>query len=145
MRLAMLRKFLFPALLLVASLPLVAQTDWIKTGTNLGVEKVRLAVPDFKSGQGSESLSTAFDETLWNDLYQAGLFDLVSKSFNPTQAPGQPSDVQLNAWAAPPPNASMLAFGNINVANNEVTVQGWLYDVKNPQTPQVLGKQYKNS
>ncbi|ABF39597.1 TolB-like protein [Candidatus Koribacter versatilis Ellin345] len=140
----MLRKLFLPALLLIASLPLTAQTDWIKTGTNLGVEKVRLAVPDFKAGQGSESLSAAFDQTLWNDLYQAGLFDLVSKSFNPTQAPGQPSEVELNTWGAPPPNASMLAFGNINVANNEVTVQGWLYDVKNPQTPQVLGKQYKN-
>ncbi len=143
MHFSMLRKFV-PALFLIVSLPLIAQTDWIKTGTNLGVEKVRLAVPDFKAGQGSESLAAAFDQTLWNDLYQSGLFDLVSKSFNPTQAPGQPSEVQLNVWASPPPSASMLAFGNINVANNEVTVQGWLYDVKNPQTPQVLGKQYKN-
>ena len=139
-------KFIHSALaLLLFCLPVAAQTDWIRTGTNLGVEKVRIAVPDFKPGQGSESLSAAFNTTLWNDLYQAGLFDLVSKSFNPAQSPGQPSEVRLNEWAAPPPNASMLAFGNLAVANNEVTVQGWLYDVKNPQQPQVLGKQYKNT
>ena len=140
----MLRKLAIFALLLITCLPLAAQ-DWIKTGTNLGVEKVRLAVPDFKSTtQGSESLLTAFNSTLWNDLYQAGLFDLVSKSFNPVQAPGQPSEVALAQWASPPPNASMLAFGNLNVTGNEVTVQGWLFDVKNPQSPQVLGKQYKD-
>ena len=50
----------------------------------------------------------------------------------------------LAQWAGPPPNASMLAFGNLNVAGNDVTVQGWLFDVKNPQSPQVLGKQYKD-
>lgn len=142
----MLRRLFISALLLVASMPLAAQTDWIRTGTNLGVEKVRLAVPDFKSTtQGSESELTAFNTTLWNDLYQAGLFDLVSKSFNPAMSPGQPGEVVLNQWASPPPNASMLAFGNLNVTGNEVTVQGWLYDVKNPQSPQVLGKQYKDS
>ena len=141
----MLRKFAVFVLLLMACLPLAAQTDWIRTGTNLGVEKVRLAVPDFKTtASGSESLLTAFNTTLWNDLYQAGLFDLVSKSFNPVQAPGQPSEVNLAQWGGPPPNASMLAFGNLNVGGSEVTVQGWLYDVKNPQSPQVLGKQYKD-
>ena len=140
----MLRKFAVFALLLISCLPLAAQTDWIRTGTNLGVEKVRLAVPDFKGAPGSESLNTAFNTTLWNDLYQSGLFDLVSKSFNPVQAPGQPSEVNLNLWGAPPPSASMLAFGNMNVSGNTVTVQGWLYDVKNPQSPQVLGKQYQN-
>jgi TolB protein len=45
-------------------------------------------------------------------------------------------------WSAPPPNAAMLAFGNLAVASGKVTVQGWLYDVKNAANPQVLGKQY---
>jgi hypothetical protein len=36
----------------------------------------------------------------------------------------------------------MLAFGNLGVAAGKVTVQGWLYDVKNEKSPQVLGKQY---
>ena len=37
----------------------------------------------------------------------------------------------------------MLAFGNIGVQGGSLTVQGWLYDVKNAQSPQVLGKQYR--
>ena len=36
----------------------------------------------------------------------------------------------------------MLAFGNLGVTGANVTVQGWLYDVKNTTSPQVLGKQY---
>ncbi len=60
--------------------------DWIKTGTGLGVEKVRLAVPDFNaSTQDAKNadLLKAFNDTLWNDLDNAGIFDMVSKSFYP--------------------------------------------------------------
>src|SRR5207248_8892884 len=45
----------------------------------------------------------------------------------------------------PPPNASMLAFGNLGATGNNLTVQGWLYDVKNVSSPQVLGKQYTDT
>ena len=37
----------------------------------------------------------------------------------------------------------MLAFGNLGVTGGFLNVQGWLYDTKNPQSPQVLGKQYR--
>ena len=93
-----------------------AQQDWIRTGTGLGVEKVRLAVPDFKQVSAdptSGELIKVFDDTLWNDLSQAGIFDVVSKSFYPLQVPGSPDEVKLDAWANPPANAGMLAFGNL--------------------------------
>ena len=134
----------FSCLLLVSSL--FAQ-DWIKTGTGLGVEKVRLAVPDFKPGTSDTQTGTVlrtFNDTLWNDLDNSGVVELVSKSFYPLQVPGQTSEVNLNAWNAPPPNAAMLAFGNLAVASGKLTVQGWLYDVKNAANPQVLGKQYSD-
>ena len=122
--------------------------DWVRTGTSLGAEKVRLAVPDFKSST-SDAQSTAllkpFNDTLWNDLDNSGVVELVSKSFYPLQAPGQPSDVTLPAWNSPPPNAAMLAFGNLGVAGGKVTAQGWLFDVKNTGSPQVLGKQYSDN
>ena len=131
---------------LLTMLPCFAQ-DWIRTGTGLGVEKVRLAAPDFKpsnsDGQNAELLKT-FNDTLWNDLDNAGIFDLVSKSFYPTTVPGQPSEVKFDAWSGAPVNASMLAFGNLGVSAQNVTVQGWLYDVKNTGSPQVLGKQYQD-
>ena len=59
--------------------------------------------------------------------------------------PGNPAEVKFEAWSAPPVNAAMLAFGNLGVTGNNVTVQGWLYDVKNITSPQVLGKQYQDA
>jgi TolB protein len=108
------------ALIALALLLLLAATssaqDWIRTGTGLGVERVRLAASDFKpsttDAKNAELLKT-FNDTLWNDLDNAGIFDLVSKSFYPLQEPGQPSEVNFPAWNSPPPNTSMLAFGNL--------------------------------
>jgi TolB protein len=122
--------------------------DWVKTGTSLGVEKVRLAVPDFKPSNNdpqNAALLTTFNNTLWNDLDVSGVVELVSKSFYPLQVPGQPPEVNFLLWNVPPPNAAMLAFGNLGVAAGQLTVQGWLYDVKNTQSPQVLGKQYQDT
>jgi len=58
---------------------------------------------------------------------------------------GAPSDVKFEVWNSPPPNAAMLVFGNVGASANTQTVQGWLYDVKNTQSPQVLGKQYTDA
>jgi TolB protein len=119
--------------------------DWVKTGTSLGVEKVRLAVPDFKPSSNdpqNAALLKTFNDTLWNDLDVSGVLEMVSKSFYPLQQPGQPPEVNFLAWSAPPPNTAMLAFGTLGVSAGKLTVQGWLYDVKNIQSPQVLGKQY---
>ncbi|HTK94873.1 MAG TPA: Tol-Pal system beta propeller repeat protein TolB [Terriglobales bacterium] len=140
----MVKKAFILVIVMAASMAL-AQGDWIKTGTGLGVEKVRLATPDFKttsSDARTADLLKTFNDTLWSDLDNAGIFDMVSKSFYPLAQPGQPAEVRLDAWGNPPPNASMLAFGNLNVSGNDLAVMGWLYDVKNAQSPQVLGKQY---
>ncbi|MGE0405149.1 MAG: Tol-Pal system beta propeller repeat protein TolB [Candidatus Korobacteraceae bacterium] len=134
-----------PLLSLRAALP-APQQDWIRTGTGLGVEKVRLAVPEFRQlsvTPQAGSLREVFNQTFWNDLEYAGIFDMVSKSFYPLEAPGQPDQVKLDAWGNPPPNANMLAFGNFNAVGEDLVVQGWLYDVKNTASPQVLGKQYR--
>jgi TolB protein len=122
--------------------------DWIKTGTGLGVEKIRIAVPDFKPSsqdpRNTELLKT-FNDTLWNDLDNAGIFEMVSKSFYPVAPVATPTDVKFDSWSSPPPSAAMLVFGNLAASANTLTVQGWLYDVKNPTTPQVLGKQYTDT
>jgi TolB protein len=134
-------------LLIALALPAAAQ-DWIRTGTGLGMEKVRLAAADFKPSTNdprNTDLLNTFNQTLWNDLDAAGIFDMVSKSFYPLQQPATPQEINLGAWSNPPPNASMLAFGNLGVTGSDVAVQGWLYDVKNAQSPQVLGKQYREA
>jgi TolB protein len=132
-------------LLLAAASLLAAQTDWIHTGTGLGVERLRMAAPDFKiaAAANTPDLAKVFNDTLWNDLESAGLFDMVSKSFYPLQSPGAPQELNSGAWGNPPPNAAMVAFGNTASDGQNLTIQGWLYDVKNAVSPQVLGKQYR--
>lgn len=142
---------LFPTLVGASA---VAQVDQIRIGTGLGVEKVRLAAPEFKQGNADPTtgkLVGIFNQTLWNDLANAGIFDMVSKSFYPLQQPGDPSELacpgsgpcpKLEAWSNPPPNAGMLAFGNLNASGSELVVYGWLVDAKNPGPP-VLAKQYR--
>jgi TolB protein len=54
-----------PALML----PAIAQ-DWIRTGTGVGGEKIRLAVPDFKisaEDPAAPQLDKTFNDVLFND------------------------------------------------------------------------------
>jgi TolB protein len=129
-------------LLLVTIHSLASAQDWVKTGTGLGVERVRIAVSDFKDAGQSGNYKQTFDATLFNDLNNAGIFDVVSKSFNPQAQPSGPQDVNLQQWGSAPVNAAMLAFGNMSVQGDQLAVQGYLFDTKNAQNPQVLGKQY---
>src|SRR5436853_6784238 len=143
-----MKRFISHFIALISLLSYAAAQDWIKTGTGLGVEKIRLAAADFQpSTQDAKNaeLLKVFNDTLWNDLDNAGIFDMVSKSFYPLEVPGTPADVKFEAWSSQPPNASMLAFGNLGISGANVTVQGWLYDVKNVTSPQVLGKQYQDA
>ncbi|WP_446742324.1 Tol-Pal system beta propeller repeat protein TolB [Silvibacterium acidisoli] len=119
--------------------------DWVRTGTNLGVEKIRLAAANFKPGTPdvqTGALKTVFDTTLFNDLKNAGVFDMVSKSMAPPAMPGGPSEMNLGAWSAAPANAAMVAFGTLAVNSGRVNVTGYVFDTKNPQSPQILGKNY---
>jgi TolB protein len=136
----------FALFLFVVLLPVTALNaqDWYKGGTNSGAP-IRMAASDFKAASAdpqTNPLNTIFNQTLWNDLDNAGIFEMVAKSFYPAGTPGYPGDMKLDAWSNPPPNAAMVAFGNLGVSGGKVSVQGWLFDVKNPAAPQVLGQQY---
>jgi TolB protein len=145
---AFLRKFsLLPVLAVSIAMlsPGLEAQDWVKTGSGLGNQRIRLAAADFKpvgNDPQTPQLKTVFDATLFNDLTNAGVFDMVSKSMNPLGTPGSPAEIQLPQWAADPANASMVALGALLVSNGRITVNGWLLDAKNPGSPQVLGKQY---
>jgi len=126
-----------------SALDLPAQ-DWVHTGTR-GFERIRLAAADFKpvgTDPQNPSLKAVFDATLFSDLTNAGIFEMVSKSLAPQSAPGSPQEIMLPQWADVPANASMVAFGSLSAANGRLSVYGWLYDTHNAVTPQVLGKQY---
>jgi TolB protein len=126
------------------ALPARAQ-DNIFTGTNSGASSIRIAVADFKplsADAQTGAFRQTFDATLYADLASAGIFDIVSKSLMPSGSPGTPAEVQLPAYANAPANASFVAFGSVNVAGGKLVVNGFLFDAKNVQYPQVLAKQY---
>ena len=130
--------------LLLATSALHAQ-DWFKTETSSGASNIRIAVADFKptsSDAQTTSLKSTFDATLYSDLANAGIFDIVSKSLLPQAAPGGPSEIVLTQWANAPTSAAMIAFGNLGLQGGRLTVNGFLFDAKNAQYPQVLAKQY---
>ncbi len=113
-----------------------------------GFKKLRLAQPQFVISAGNAqaaSLAQVFNQTLWNDLYQSGLVIMVSRSLYPPAAPANPGDLSaapLAAWANPPALAQRLVFGNLTVVNQVLQVEGYLYNLTQPNSPYVLGKRY---
>jgi TolB protein len=135
------------ALLLASVLlaPALHAQDWVRTGSGLSNQRIRIAAADFKpvgNDPQTPEFKTIFDATLFSDLSNAGVFDMVSKSMAPTATPGSPQEISLPQWAADPANASMVALGALSVANGRLSVSGWVLDAKNAGSPPVLGKQY---
>ena len=131
--------------LLFVPRPASAQ-DWFKTGTGMGVEKARIAVPEFAARTtAGQPLEKVFHDVLWSDLNYSGILELVSPSFYPTQVPGQPSELNATAWSQAPASAYMVAFGNLGVTGNDLAVFGWLNDVRNPASPPALAKAYRGT
>src|ERR1700721_3209538 len=131
-------------LLLVSAASLHAQ-DWFKTETSSGVSSIRIAVADFKPLSGdpqTANLKKIFDTTLFNDLSNAGIFDIVSKSLLPQSIPGAPAEMNLPQWAAAPTSAAMVAFGGLSVQSGKFFCTGYLFDAKNLHYPKVLAKKY---
>ncbi len=91
-------------------------------------------------------MKAVFDATLFSDLSNAGIFDLVSKSMAPPGHAGLAAGDQPAAVVADAPaNAAMVAFGALSAGNGRLIVYGWLFDTRNAANPQVLGKQYNEA
>jgi TolB protein len=119
--------------------------DWFKTETSSGVSNIRIAVADFKplsADPQTADLKRTFDSTLFSDLANAGIFDIVSKSLLPQATPGAPAEISLPQWSVAPASAAMVAFGGFSIQGGRVVCNGYLFDAKNLQFPQVLAKQY---
>ena len=131
-------------LALAVTFPARAQ-DNIFTGTNSGASSIRIAVANFKPSAGDDQTSTyrqTFDATLYSDLATAGIFDIVSKSLMPAGSPGAPAEIQLPGYANAPASASFVTFGSLGVSSGRLITNGYLFDTRNAQYPQVLAKQY---
>jgi TolB protein len=119
--------------------------DNVYTSTNTGATTIRIAVADFKTGSTDPQtvpFKRTFDATLYSDLANAGIFDIVSKSLLPQTSPGVPAEISLAQWSGDPVSAAMVVFGSLGVQNGRLVANGFLFDAKNAQYPQVLAKQY---
>ena len=136
-----------------------AQTDLIRTGTGIGMERTRLAVSSFSSPSENAELMRVFDDTLWNDLDYSGILDLAPKSFYPLTLPARPVDLTCQStaaggqaapnckpaveqWTGPPVNAQMVVLGNAVRAGDQLTIEAYLVDPRNSTQPVVLGRRY---
>ena len=94
------------AVLFLLSLSLASRAqEGFHTETSSGVNNIRIAVADFKPGSADPQLSSlkrTFDTTLYSDLANAGIFDIVSKSLLPESVPGAPAEINVQQWAAAP-------------------------------------------
>jgi TolB protein len=132
-----------PALLFF--LPSGQGQDWFSTGINLGAPKIRVAVAEFPPQsveQALVGLTQEFNQVLWNDLDNAGIVELVSRSYYPLKLPKEPEDLDFTTWTAPPLSAHLLVFGKTEVINANLVITARLFDLGNVATPSVLAKRY---
>jgi TolB protein len=126
-----------------------------------------IAIPDFRGSGEAQALMAAFNQTLSTDINGSAIFKVVPKTMYPTTVPQQPSDFSMPPpppapvrgrpqpaapasgggrwlvdWSGPPVSANYLAFGYTAVQNGVLVLRGWLYDLRNTASPQVIGKNY---
>ena len=120
------------------------------SGTIRGGAKMKIAVPDFRGSGDTPRLMDTFNQTVWGDLVNSGLFELIPKTLYPRPVPQQPSDFgagTMASWSNPPAQASYLAFGYGASQGNSFVLRGWVFDLGRgtPAQAQVLGKNYFGS
>src|SRR5713226_8063550 len=109
----------------------------------VGGAKPSIAVPDFRGAGDTAPYMNVFNQTLFSDIQDAGLFNMASKSLYPLVVPQQPSDFQapgpntparrppwLTDWSSPPVSAKYLAFGYAASQNKQLVLSSWLFDVQ---------------
>ncbi len=153
------------ALLTIAFAMVAQQPDIIGVISTEGT--IKIAVPDLRGAGDAQQYMGAFNQTLWDDLQNSGLFKLVPKSMYPLEVPQQPSDFRppvqrpparrgapqpapvfqgpwLTQWSGPPVSADYLTFGYTGIENGQIVLRGWLYNVHQPDPAhaQLFGKTY---
>ena len=132
-----------------------------------GGERAVLAVPDFRGAGAAQSQMDAFNQTLWSDLEESGLFKMAPKTMYPLEPPQRPQDFRppklpaasprrgerpkpvrqgpwLTDWSDPPVSANYLAFGYTAEQAGGLVLFGNFYNVTQADlaNARVLGKLY---
>ena len=116
--------------------------------------KPRIAVIDFRGAGDAQKLMAIFNTTLWDELSNSGVLEMVGKSFYPLEIPQQPQDFKppttaaplrrgdpprtvkngpwLADWSGPPTNTDYLTFGYTAVQDGRLVLRGFLFNVRQP-------------
>ncbi len=156
------KKLIFATL--AALLFAIPVTTWAQDNTVIiklvGSQKPVMAVPDLRGSGTTQNFMGAFNDTLFGDLQNSGLFTMAPKGMYPLQVPQRPEDFRQPArpgesmgglaladWASPPVSANFLATGYTAEQNGQIVLYGWLFDVGQPNlaNAQILGKRYFGS
>lgn len=104
----------------------------------IGGERKKIALPDFRASGAAGAFAGTFNQTVFEDVQQSGLFDMAAKSFYPLNPPQQETDLRagqvscagrcLSDWSGSPVNAAYLGFGYAAEQNGQFVVFGHLYN-----------------
>ena len=123
----------------------------------VGSQRPAIAVPDLRGSGTAQNFMGAFNDTLFSDLQNSGLFDMRPKGMYPLQVPQRPEEFRqpprpgaslggmaLSDWSSPPVQANVLTAGYTAEQNGQIALYGWLFDVGQPNiiNAQVVGKRY---
>jgi TolB protein len=120
----------------------------------MGGERAVIAVPELRGSGAAQNLMGAFNQTLWNDLSDSGIFRMAPRSMYPVNVPQQPKNfsaeksappgLRMADWSGPPVSANYLTFGYTAAQGEQIVLFGYLYNVTlpDPSGAQVIGKLY---
>jgi TolB protein len=118
------------------------------------LQKSKMAVIDFRGVGDAQKFMAIFNTTLWDELSNSGVLEMVGKSFYPLEVPQQPQDFKppttaaplrrgdpprtvkngpwLADWSGPPANTDYLTFGYTAVQDGRLVLRGFLFNVRQP-------------
>lgn len=134
------RYLLFAAILAAICVPFLTAQNPVIGGTIVAGDRARIAVPDFRGKGAAQPLMNIFNETVWNDLSDAGILDMVAKTNYPLDVPQSPADLKppvngqksgmwLTDWSGSPVNTNYLGIGNVDVNGSDMVLRGSLLNV----------------
>ena len=139
------------------------------SGVITNTERPALAIADLRGTGDAQQFMGGFNTTLWDEVSNAGVLKMVSKSLYPLDVPQRPQDFRpptvtnpvrrgeaprtvkngpwLKDWSGPPVAANYLAFGYTSIVDGRLALYGWLFNVGQPDvaSAQVIGKVYFGS
>jgi TolB protein len=136
-----LRYVLLIAMLAAISVPFLIAQNPVIGGTIVAGDRARIAVPDFRGKGAALPLMNTFNETVWNDLADAGILDMVAKTNYPLDVPQSPADLRpptvvngqtvkngmwLTDWSSAPVSTNYLGIGYVDVNGADLVLRGSL-------------------